>query len=54
MCCICKETLREKEPLEDKRLSYSYCDKCLNHTPVGQLVSGEPIWDEEGGEEIED
>ena len=28
ICAICKILIREKEPLEDKRESHTYCDEC--------------------------
>ena len=27
-CAICNQTLREKEPLEDRRVSHTYCSDC--------------------------
>ena len=28
-CCVCNSFIREKEPLENKEVSHTYCKKCL-------------------------
>ena len=28
-CCVCKIIIREKEPLDDKQISHTYCEECL-------------------------
>jgi hypothetical protein len=28
-CCVCQKTIKEKEPHNDKRISHSLCDRCL-------------------------
>ncbi len=28
ICCKCGVLIREKEPMEDKRISHSYCVQC--------------------------
>lgn len=29
-CCDCKAILGEKEPIEDKRITHTYCPNCYN------------------------
>jgi len=27
-CCVCKKILGEKEPLDDKSVTHTYCESC--------------------------
>lgn len=28
VCCVCKKILGEKEPLDDKSVTHTYCEEC--------------------------
>jgi hypothetical protein len=28
VCCVCNKKIKEKEPIEDKRVSHGYCSSC--------------------------
>jgi hypothetical protein len=34
ICSMCKKTMGEKEPLEDKSETHGYCDECLKKLGV--------------------
>ncbi len=51
VCCVCKRIISTKEPLEDKSESHTYCDTCLTKTPIGQLVAGGPVYQQDEEED---
>ncbi len=42
VCCVCKEFIREVEPLEDKGVSHGYCDAC-HKVAMDRLSSRKPV-----------